>query len=371
MSKKKKLRRRLPSTTANAPQRNRYRRIPTPRVKAHGKGCRPANRELDNPLVAELVNLHGEMCRASGLPPFAIWRDWLETTEPWLQVVGQAGDLGATVSLPPEVGEKYERLERRYAKISKKYPAAARKMGEIFTTMFRLLADTCSQISLEACAARPGGLNPDILGQAFMASLNYPAAWIDFFPDWTSCVELARTIIPGDIAETIHHKLADAHIRGRLAGHEIAKPRPGDDESFALWLITILPWADLPLFAGHEVTASPMILALASQFPNWIIANGMVVFEWPRLAGDSILDKITRINAMLYGLNGFYMGKQIGNMEAAVLLEEAVEMAEAQARERMPPSIPPPPPPQTGGQPLVNPPGRSFQESFGARERVR
>ena len=114
-----------------------------------------------------------------------------------------------------------------------------------------------------------------------------------------------------------------------------------------------------------------MILALASQFPNWIIGNGMVVFEWPRLAGDSILDKITGINAMLYGLNGFYVGKQIGNMEAVACLEEAVELAEAQARERVLPSIPPPPPPpQTDGQPPVNPPGRSFRESFGA-ERVR
>ena len=215
MSKKKKLRRRRRST-AKAPQKTRYRRIPTPRVKAHGQGCRPANRQLDNPLVAELVNLHGEMCRASGLPPFAIWRDWLETTEPWLQVVGQAGEVGATVNLPPEVGKKYERLERRYAKISNKYPAAARKMGEIFTAMFRLLADNCRRISLEACAARPGGLNPDILGQAFIASLNYPAAWIDFFPDWTSCVELARTIIPGDIAEIIYNELAHAHVRANL-----------------------------------------------------------------------------------------------------------------------------------------------------------
>jgi len=64
-----------------------------------------------------------------------------------------------------------------------------------------------------------------------------------------------------------------------------------------------LPYCQ-PLVIGPAVIDSgTMMLALAARFPAWAVKNGLVRL-YPD-SGQPHLNRLARINAMLYGLNGY------------------------------------------------------------------
>jgi hypothetical protein len=330
--KPKKTRRRSPATKNRV---NQPRRLPAPQVTLNHleiNAGSPIPNE-DNPLVNDIVQLHAELCRVSQRAPFTIWLDFLDSTESWLRLVGTVGEVGAMAGLPAEVQQKYDRLDQIYTRASVHHPAAYRKMGETFTTIFRLVADAYPAIDLERCG-RPGQLSPDILGQAFIASLGYPQTWLNFFPAWSSCIALARDIVPDNAAETIYNELGQAHLRAHLDGVDVDTPQPGEDDTWGVWLEAIKPYYEPPLVGPGVIFSSTMLLALASRFPAWIVRNGLIRFVWPDIVADPVLNNLTSITAMLYGLNGFYADKFQGNRDAiahieAVINEEASTISAA------------------------------------------
>jgi hypothetical protein len=224
------------------------------------------------------------------------------------------------------VQQKFDQLAQTYTRASARHPAAYRKMGETFTLIHRLLADTYPCIDLEACA-HADQPNPDILGQAFLAGVGSPRSWQQFFPGWPACVRLARELIPDPAAATaeVYEQLAQAHIRAHSIGMKIETPQPGRDETWPVWFDALNPFYD-PLIIGPGVIfSSSMLLALASRFPAWITRNGLIKFVWPDIAPDPVLSRITSITAMLYGFNGFYAGKQQGDREAIAQIETYLE----------------------------------------------
>lgn len=288
--------------------------------------------------VAELVELQQEVCRASGKSTFTVWHDWLTTLAPWLAAVGVMGELAAQVNLPAEVAELYEQLDERYSRDSARYPAAQRIMGDNFTRMWQIVNHHAPRFD----AAQPvaWAANPDLIGQAFLTSLNWPAAWNPFFPPWAVCLELAHQLIPDNAAQQVYNQLARGHIRATAAlEREIERPIPGQDDVWLDWLQTILPFTDLPLVITEAVTAVTLLPAVANRFSPWLVrGSALVRFAWPTLANDPILHNITLINAMLMGLNGFYLYKYAGDLMAVEELSQA--LAEL---ENAPPGPPPPP----------------------------
>jgi hypothetical protein len=195
-------------------------------------------------------------------------------------------------------------------------------MGETFTGIFRILADHCRQVDLEACVQH--GITPDFLGLAFIASLGYPLKWHKFFPDWPSCTRFAATILPGDPAEQIYAALARGYaVATRLHGLNIQMPEAGDDDTWQSWLHAVLPYTNLPITIDR-VTSSAMLLALAARFPHWITDNGLVLFTWPQLEPDPVLNRINGITARLYGLNGFYASKWAADFETVAQIQAAI-----------------------------------------------
>jgi len=323
MSKKKKQKRRQrKGKNTNTPAR--LRRRPAPRVCAPAAlkpgGSRP---EPDNPITAEIIRLHAELDAVTRRGSFQIWSDWLETTESWLKVVGRQGELGAMAELPPQVQQKFDELDRAYTRAADGRPAAYRKMGETFTAIHRLLADTYPWIDLEACG-RMDRPDPDILGQAFLISLGSPRRWREFLPGWPACVEIARQVIPDPAAAAaeVYEQLTEAHLQARLAGAQIESPQPGEDETWAAWLEALRPYYEPLLLGSGLIFSSGMLLALASRFPAWIVRNGLVRFVWPDIEADPMLNRITSITAMLYGFNGFYIGKRQGDQAAIAAIAE-------------------------------------------------
>jgi hypothetical protein len=240
-----------------------------------------------------------------------------------LQVVGAVGEVQATVQLPPDVQAVYDRIHRTYSQISTRHPAAYRKMGETFTGIFRILADHCRRVDLDTCGQH--GITPDFLGLAFIASLDYPQKWHRFFPDWENCTRSAAAILPGDPAEQVYAALARGHaVATRLHSLNLQLPQAGDDNSWQSWLQAVLPYTNLPITID-QVTSSAMLLALAARYPNWITDNGLVVFTWPKLEPDPILNRISGITAKLYGLNGFYASKWAADFETIAQIQAAIE----------------------------------------------
>lgn len=322
------------------PDRPPARRLPAPNAPRppHFIPASGPEASIAPEAVAELVELQQEVCRASGKSTFTVWRDWLTTLAPWLAAVGVMGELAAQVSLPAEVVELYEQLDERYSRYSARYPAAQRIMGDNFTRMWQVVNQHAPRF--DATQPVTWTANPDLIGQAFLTSLNRPATWIPFFPPWAACLELANRLIPDNAAQQVYNQLALGHIRATAAlEREIKRPVPGQDELWLEWLHTILPFTDLPLIITEAVTAVTLLPAVAHRFSPWLVrGSALVRFAWPTLANDPILHNITLINAMLMGLNGFYLYKYAGDLMAV----EEVSQALAEM-ENAPPGPPPPP----------------------------
>ncbi len=297
---------------------NRSRRQPKPSIFLPAWKHHPPFEPLlvgQNPFVEEIVELHADLCRVCRRAPFAIWEDWLKNTGSWAQLIGQIGEVESLAGLPPDVAEEFQRISKRYSRLSATYPAAYRKMGEVFTRIWRILADTYPAIDLEACT-QYDNINPDILGQAFVASLGYPQAWHRCFPDWQSCVEIAPSLIPGDPLELVYEAITNACLR---AG--VVPPSSISDETWQEWFMAI--GSDIEPIIINAATSSTMLLALAALFPRW--ARPFIRFTWPQLAGDTILNRICSITANLYGLNNFYSGKWMADFATIQRIKEMME----------------------------------------------
>ncbi|GAB4458663.1 MAG: hypothetical protein Kow0031_38980 [Anaerolineae bacterium] len=280
--------------------------------------------------MTELVRLVDEVARTTNQSTYSVWRDWLSTTAPWLEAVGYLGELQTTVQLPPDVAAIYSRLEARYAALSLRYPAAGRVMSENFTQMFVAIKRIYPMLDLQALVSQRTD-SPDILGQAFLASLGWPASWGRFFPPWSACVDQALHLAPGHASQQIYQALADGHIRAAIdLRRPIERPQPGGPpESWAAWLALVLPYSDLPLVIDTEITAPPLLLALAGRFSAWVTREmPLVQFGLSRLAAEPVLHHLAAISLMLSGLNGFYQQRNIANYAAVAEVEQALQNAE-------------------------------------------
>jgi hypothetical protein len=267
------------------------------------------------PYVALIAQEFKAVCQASGLSPFVVFSDFagmLEASLTLLPANMKATALtGHFIDDPPEVQAIFARARERYLQATRRYPAAYRHMQTAFATMFAALIES-SEPGL-AFYGQQTELNPDVIGQAFLACVEPGLNWSRYFSDWPEALARARAAIPaGD--ELILSRLATATFRAGAAGAAVPDLRPG--ENWEVWIAAIEPYLD-PLAMGPPlINTSAMALAAAAQCPPWIVARGWLRFVWE--PADPLLHRLGRINEMLYGLNGYFMQ----HVEAVVEIEQ-------------------------------------------------
>lgn len=263
----------------------------------------PSSREAENPDVVQIIEHIRRVCAIASLPPFVVLEDWTGMLEAALQLYADNARTyaltGHFIDDPPEVKETYRRARERYLKATETYPATYREMQVAFSQTFALLlAAAGPDLSWYAAQAT---LSPDIIGQAYLACLGLGKAWWPYFPPWPAALKVARAAIPNG-EELACQVLVQAHLAYREARPaDYIHPEPGD--LFEQWFTEILPYCEPIIIGPNLIDSGVMMLAAAAQFPPWALKDGLIMF-YPK-SGQPQLERLARINGMLYGLNGY------------------------------------------------------------------
>jgi len=277
--KKKKGRRRPPEpgrSSGSAPTR---RRQPLPRLKAgplpDKQASPPAAGDITPPAVTEIVEHLFRVCRTSKIEPFVCWSDWLGMLEPALRLYpDNALSLATTghfIEDPPAVKEHYRRARERYLRATEKYPAAYREMQEAFSLTTALL-QAAAGAGIWPYAGQTA-VNPDLIGQVFLAVAKPDPSYWPYFPAWADALARAEAAIP-DGNGLIMEVLLQGHLAYRDTEPEpILNPEPG--EQFEQWYAEVLPFCEPVVFGPQLIHSSAEMLAGISTniLLNWFHAK--------------------------------------------------------------------------------------------------
>jgi hypothetical protein len=352
--KKKKLRRRPPDPERSSGSAPARRRQPLPRLKTADRPARPpAPGDVIPEAVTEIVESLFRVCRTARQDNFIVLHDWLGMLEPALRLYpDNALSLAATghfIEDPPAVKEHYRRARERYLRATEKYPAAYREMQEAFSLTTALLQAAAGAGIWPYCGQST--VNPDLIGQVFLAVTNPDPSWWPYFPTWADALAGAEAAIP-DGHELIMEVLLQGHLVYRdTAPEPILNPEPG--ERFEQWYAEVLPSCEPVVIGPQLIHSSAEMLAAATRFPPWAVASGLVYFH-PETA-HPLLAQMNQINSYLYGLNGY-------DLKLAQTAVEILDLRQQQARR---PALPPEPEPvspaaETGEQAEGSPDQAAF-----------
>ena len=263
----------------------------------------PSPTETENPYVIQIVEHIRRVCAISKVPVFTLLEDWSGLLEAALRLYADNARTyaitGHFIDDPPEVKETYRRARERYLKATETYPATYREMQVAFSQTFALLLAAAGP-DLGWYAAQ-AALSPDVIGQAYLACLGLGKNWWPYFPPWPAALEVARAAIPNG-EELACQVLVQAHLAYREARPaNYIHPEPG--ELFEQWFTEILPYCEPIIVGPNLIDSGVMMLATAAQFPSWALKDGLIMF-YPK-SGQPQLERLARINGMLYGLNGY------------------------------------------------------------------
>lgn len=364
--KKRTRRRRTPAKTNQAPPKRRLPLVP-PQKEPLLPAQPPSPTEAENPYVTQIVEHIQRVSAISTLPVFTLLEDWSGMLEAALQLYADNARSYATtghfIDDPPEVKETYRRARERYLKATEKYPATYREMQVAFSQTLALLIAAAGP-ELDWYAGQTA-FSPDIIGQIYLSCLELGPPFWPYFPPWPAALEVARTAIP-DGEELAYQVLLEAHLKYRQARPtDYIRPEPG--ESFEEWFSQILPYCE-PLIIGPALLdSSVMMLAAAAQFPPWVLKNGLVLL-YPD-SGQPQLNRLARINGMLYRLNGYELELIRAVQDIAAHLEQRPSALEPHPGFQGPPVEPTGPPPPAGAEPVrstgrLKPDAQTFEQLF-------
>lgn len=317
------------------------RRLPAPKMPPDVPGspyplsAAPAE---PHPVAAEIAAQLRTVCQVAHLEPFRVFSDWVGMVEASLRLLADnAKALALTGRFsedPPPVKAIFKRARQRYLRATEQYPSAYRRMQEAFATSFALLTESAGAGLGPAVNHR--GLNPNVIGQAFLVAVQPGRKWRVYFSDWAPALAAARKAIP-DGAGRIADVLVAAALRARQAGQQVPELEPG--HNWPAWLGAIAPHLEPLLIHPEGVDAGTSLLAAAAQFPPWAVQDGRLVrFLW-RTDIDPLLTRLVSINVRLYGLNGSYMEQMVALGEVIHHLEQAGETDPSPATEERPPLV--------------------------------
>lgn len=263
---------------------------------------------VSNPFAHEVAERIRRVCKISRLSPYVVMNDFITMFYWQLKYFGADQKsrviTGKKIQDPPQVAEIFRRARERYERTSLQYPATYREMEEAYSEMFVVLQMMVHEGSLEKYATS-WTINPDIIGQIFVAVVQPGQDWWPFFPPWHVALSLARHTIP-DGTKMVYDVIVRAGMKYKEA-HPTDAVRLDPGENWEEWYTEVAPYLDPILIGPHLTTSSAMMLALATRFPDWARQRGLVNFYFGGDDTDSIIHLIVSINAMLYGLNSFYV----------------------------------------------------------------
>jgi hypothetical protein len=170
-------------------------------------------------------------------------------------------------------------------------------------------------------------MGPDVIGQTYMDFANYDPKWAaQYWTPWNVALLMSKLSIP-DGARDVHDRLKQAltHPDNVLGAAVLLASLviPEDDAAaHREWFLTRVVPAAIPFyqpltFCEPAIGSGVMMLAAASQFPDWAIALNLVAFSG--MDSDVTCVRMSKINSMLYGLNGY-------SLKLAEAVGEAMEV---------------------------------------------
>lgn len=320
--KRQSNRRRIPSG-ASGQSRPLKRRMPRPHLAATPPPPAALPRTLQDtphPKVSELAQHIRHICQVGQLDPYVVFHDWVGMLE--ASLVYQADNAkamaltGQFIEDPPPVKAHYRQARERYLRASEQYPATYRLMQTGFARVFAEL-EVFAGPGL-AWYAQQSALNPDLVGQIFVELLRPAAVWRQYFPAWGDVLTEAQRSYP-DAAEIVYEALAKVAATRQVQDPRFIHPEPG--VNFEAWLEAVEGQFEPIRIGSARITSSAMMLAIAAQFPTWMVKRGLVEFVWTEV--DPLLRQMANINICLYGLNGYDLKLWQTVKEIFTLLEEA------------------------------------------------
>jgi hypothetical protein len=281
--------------------------------------------------------------------PYQLFNDWTRIVEVTLEALPDqlkaVARTGQQAPDPPETAEVFAEVRARYE--NPHHPAAQREVWGAFGEAFALLLESAEPgLWGEGSYGRGdcGYMGPDVLGHVYMTYANADPGWrAQFFSPYNISLLLAQmTIMDG--ARQVYDRIKAACLHpDNLLGQAVilaslvipdgveAEPNLHRDYFFNKVIPAALPFLEKITIADPAgVGSGIMLLASASQYPEWAVKMNIVTFVGADI--DPICCRMAKLNTYLYGLNGF-----------ALRLAEAVSVAAEAQRNRAEPLMAAPP----------------------------
>jgi hypothetical protein len=243
----------------------------------------------------------------SGFRPYQVFDDWLRMTEATLERLPahleSAARTGQLAQDTPEAAEFFSQVHSRY---KDRFDEAWELFGDAFGILLESTALGLNNSMWESTI-----MGPDVIGNAYMQYANTDPSWqAQYFTPWNVAVCMARIQTP-DGEALVHERLNQAcqHPDNPLAFATLITSLAIKDPAEARqWFINrLIPaaWPTLdPITISDPCCGSGiMFLAAASCFPDWATQTGIVQVYGADI--DEQCVRLSKVNCMLYGLNGF------------------------------------------------------------------
>ena len=266
--------------------------------------------------AGRIIKLLERISTITGHRPYTIFDDFLNITWSSLEMLPKHLEArhatGELAKDPPETRAIWDQIRLRYQSSG----STTDRYMEVIDLFAQAFAELVNATSQGLNPTRPEGwgtMGPDVLGQVYELFANNDPSWnAQYFTPYTIAKFIASVTIPDGekmVMDQIRQALEHPdNIAGRaviLAGMLL----PPDDSEVALnyfltWVVpAALPYYKPIKFLEPCIGSGVMMLAAASQFPEWAIRLGLV--SWSGLDIDDQVVRVSRINARLYNLDGF------------------------------------------------------------------
>ena len=264
----------------------------------------PRQREMPADPDGRLIVKALDAITSIGVRQDQVFDDWLEVVEATLDMLPvharSIAQFGRPAEDSPAAAEVWTRLNRRY----KSHPW----IWEKFSEAYGHLVNACRYPDYK-----------DLLGQIYMA-WGWPSKGAgQFFTPWDVAVMMAR--FTSDGGQAVHERLKAAITESPLAQAALVAGCALDGQEALDWYLTRVVPACIehydPLRVSNPCVGSGvMLLAHASTYPRWMVELGLVQYYGQDI--DPVCVRMARINAMLYGLNGYAIRCAAPSAEAGI-----------------------------------------------------
>lgn len=243
----------------------------------------------DTKEIVEILNT----VRSTGRLPSRIFRDWIATVESLLRMLpAHAKHVATTKTLAPDDADSaklWERLRHEYHRDIWALERFAQATGVLLQTAYS--------------DGRPTYV--DIVGDIYM-EWSTPLRGQEFTP--MNVARLMVELVAKNTEQVIHTRLKDAYHRSPLAQAAailgIASVDHGSEQIDFADLLPLLIDEYQPVTLYDPCCGSGRyFVAMASVLPQWMTGNGLIRFYGQDVDATCVL--MTKVNLMLYGLNGY------------------------------------------------------------------